>query len=123
MDQLQIRSSEGPGGISILELEGPLTLTTLFDFQDTVRAKQAAGLILDLGGVPYMDSAGLGAVLGAYAFCQRRGNKFALANVARRVVTLLEVTKVDGVLPRFDTLDAAEAALSATSLPPAPKQR
>ncbi len=112
MDQLQLRSAEGPGGILILHLEGPLTLATLFEFQDTVRKQQAGGLIIVLGGVPYMDSAGLGAILGAYASCQRRGAKFALADVPRRVLTLLEVLKVDTLVPRFDTLQAAEIALA-----------
>ncbi|HEY1205646.1 MAG: STAS domain-containing protein [Bryobacteraceae bacterium] len=112
MDQLQIRSTEGPGGILILHLEGPLTLTTLFEFQDTVRQQQAKGLILALGGVPYMDSAGLGAILGAYVSCQRQGQKFALADVSRRVLTLLEVAKVDALVPRFDTLEAAESHLA-----------
>jgi len=85
---------------------------TLFEFQDAVRKQQAKGLILDLGGVPYMDSAGLGAILGAYVSCQRNGRKFALAGVTRRVLTLLEVTKVDTLVPRFDTLEAAGTALA-----------
>lgn len=112
MDQLQIRSTEGPGGILTLHLEGPLTLATLSEFQDTVRKQQASGLILELGGVPYMDSAGLGAIFGAYVSCQRHGRKFALADVSRRVLTLLEVAKVDPLVPRFDTLEAAEMELA-----------
>jgi anti-sigma B factor antagonist len=112
MDQLQIRSTEGAGGIVILHLEGPLTLTTLFEFQDAVRKQQANGLILALGGVPYMDSAGLGAILGAYVSCQRRGQRFALADVSRRVLTLLEVARVDALVPRFETLEMAEIELA-----------
>lgn len=101
-----------PRAVVALNLEGPLTLTTLFEFQDTVRKQQANTLILEVAGVPYMDSAGLGAVLGAFVSCQRHGRKFALAGVARRVLTLLEVTKVDALLPRFDTLETATMALA-----------
>lgn len=110
MDEIKIRSAGGPGGVQILYLDGPLTLSTLFEFQDTVRKRHEGGLIIELSGVPYMDSAGLGAILGAFVSCQRSGRKFALANVPRRVLTLLEVAQVDKLVPRFDTLEAAEAA-------------
>ncbi len=108
----QICESEGPRGISIVHVEGPLTLGSLFEFQDAVRREHPAGLILALGGIPYMDSAGLGAVLGLCASCQRRGHKFAIAEVAPRVMTLLEVSKVDQLVPRFDTVEAAVQELT-----------
>ena len=112
MDQLQIRTTEGPGGLLIMDLDGPLTLATLFEFQNAVRQQHASGLILALGGVPYMDSAGLGAILGAYVSCQRQGRKFALAAVTRRVLTLFEVARVDALVPPFDTVEAAEMRLA-----------
>jgi anti-sigma B factor antagonist len=115
MDQLQILTAEGPGGFLIMHLDGPLTLATLFDFQDAVRQQQASGLILALDGVPYMDSAGLGAVLGAYVSCQRQGRRFALAGMTRRVLTLFQVARVDALVPRFDTVEAAETALGETA--------
>jgi len=111
MDQLQIRTTAGPGGLLTMHLDGPLTIATLFEFQDAVRQPQSNGLILDLAGVPYMDSAGLGAVLGAFVSCQRQGRKFALAGMTRRVLTLFEVARVDALVPRFDTVEAAETAL------------
>ena len=89
-----------------------LTLATFFAFQDAVRQQQADGLILALDGVPYMDSAGLGTILGAYVSCQRQGRKFALAGVTRRVLTLFEVARVDTLVPRFDTVEAAKMALA-----------
>lgn len=113
MDGLEIRSDESRSGARLLSLSGPLTLNTLFEFQDIVRKEHSKGLILVLEGVPYMDSAGLGAVLGAYASCQRHGQKFALAKVSQRVRTLMQVAKVDGLVPSYDTLEAAETHLAA----------
>jgi len=112
MTDLQIRIDEGSSGAHILHLIGPLTLSTLFGFQDLVRkAEHKNGLILDLSEVPYMDSAGLGSILGAYTSCQSHGQSFALANVSQRVVTLLQVAKVDALVPRFDTVERAEQHL------------
>ena len=113
MKEIQIRETEGPGGIRTLHLEGPLTLQTLFDFQRAVRAHEPPALIISLAGVPYVDSAGLGAILGAYTSCQGHGRGFALSNVPQRVFTLFRVAKVDTLLPQFETVEAAEAELAA----------
>ncbi len=113
MDPLEIRAADGPNGLRALYLAGPVTLNTLFEFQDRLRKEQGTGLILALADVPYMDSAGLGAILGAYASCQRHGRGFALANVSQRVLTLLQIAKVDTLVPQFESVDAAMAALGA----------
>src|SRR5271156_4239438 len=42
----------------ILTFEGPITLATLFAFQAELRKENPPLTILDLGGVPYMDSSG-----------------------------------------------------------------
>jgi anti-anti-sigma factor len=114
MDGLEIRTGES-GNVRTLYLNGPLTLNTLFEFQDIVRKEQSKGLIIVLEEVPYMDSAGLGAVLGAYASCQRHGQKFALAKVSQRVQTLLRVAKVDSLVPWYDSLEAAESHVTANA--------
>ncbi len=84
-----IESSAGQApGCRILRLTGPLTLNGLFDFQSRLRADPPPMLILDLAGVPYMDSAGMGAIVNYFVSCQRAGRKmivtgvrtFALAN-------------------------------------------
>lgn len=113
MDQMELRAVDGPNGIRVLHVAGPVTLNTLFDLQDTIRKEQGNGLIISLSDVPYMDSAGLGTILGAYASCQRHGRGFALAGVSQRVVTLLQIAKVDALVPQYESVDAAAAALTA----------
>ncbi len=115
MDKIGIRVNDGPCGIRTLHVEGPVTLNTLFEFQDALRKEQGNGLIISLSGVPYMDSAGLGSILGAYASCQRHGQKFALVGVSPKVLTLLQITKVDGLIPRFDSVEAAARTLAGKS--------
>src|SRR5450432_1258213 len=111
MNEFKVWIIERAEGTRVLKVEGPLTLTTLFEFQDLVRTIESPRLILDLSGVPYMDSAGLGSVLGAYVSCQRQERKFALANVSTRILTLLQVTHVEMVLPRYEFGEVAEAQL------------
>jgi anti-sigma B factor antagonist len=111
MNEFKVWIIERAEGTRVLKVEGPLTLTTLFEFQDLVRTIESPRLILDLSGVPYMDSAGLGSVLGAYVSCQSHGRGFALANVSPRILTLLKVTHVDTILPQYESVEAAEARL------------
>ena len=112
MTDLKIEITEAPSGARLLSLSGPLTINTLFEFQSEVRNGAALALFLDLAAVPYMDSAGLGSVLGAMASCQRTGRRFALIGVSSRVVTLLEMSRVYDLLPLFANLEEAEQALS-----------
>ena len=98
-------------GSRILRLNGPLTINGLFDFQTTIRTDPPTTLILDLAGVPYMDSAGMGAIINYFVSCQRHGRKLIVAGVNGRVFELFKMTKVDCLLTIFPTV--AEAELSA----------
>jgi anti-anti-sigma factor len=113
MDNLVIEEAQGQSGAHIWILKGALTLKELFDFQNQIRKNESNKWILDLSGVPYMDSAALGAILGAYASCERSGRGFAVAAVSPRVLTMFEVAGVDKLLPRFDSVEAAEKHLAA----------
>lgn len=109
--ELFYSSSNGAqDGTLILKLDGPLTLSNMFTFQNEFRAMTPPCLILDLSGVPYMDSAGLGVLMNYYVSAESGQRKFLLAGVNERVLALLEMTKVDKVLKIYPSLEAAEAA-------------
>jgi len=94
----------------ILQLNGPITMATLFDFRDTVRAEKAARtVILDFTQVPYVDSAGVGAIVNAHVSCVNSGRRLLLVAVQDRIRTLMKVTKVEQVLTFFPTLEEAQA--------------
>jgi anti-sigma B factor antagonist len=102
-----------PGkGYERMKLEGPLTLATLFELQESLRKNPAPKMIIDLSGVPYIDSAGLGALLSFHASCKRSGREYALAGMAARVYTMFAASKVDKLVNLCPTLREAEAFLS-----------
>jgi anti-anti-sigma factor len=110
MDQLNIESLAGTQpGIRILKLTGPFTLSTIFEFQTEVREGDAPVTIIDLHGVPYMDSAALGSILGFHASCHREGRRYGLIGVSDRLRTLFRVAGVDGLIAVYPTLEAAQA--------------
>ena len=111
MDNLKIEALDCPSGARILKLSGPLTIRTLFDFQDAARQAAGKSVIIDLDGVPYMDSTGLGCVISVFTSCQRDQRGFGIIGLAERIRTLFQITHVDGLLSCFASLEAAEAAL------------
>lgn len=112
MKELKIETETGTSGVRIFRLIGPLTLASVFEFQDLARADHDAATVVDLSGVPYMDSAGLGAILGVMASCQRRSRGFGITGAAERIQTLFRVAGVAGLIPAFDSVELAERQLS-----------
>jgi anti-sigma B factor antagonist len=79
--------------------------------RDKVRSLLQQGhhkLVLDLGGVPFMDSAGLGELVQAYATTRTKGGSLKLSRTTARLRDLLTVTKLVTV---FDTYDSVEEAV------------
>ncbi len=95
-------------GNRILRLKGPIVLGTLFQFQSVIRAKDAKTLIMDFTSVPYIDSAGIGALVGAYVTHNKDGRSLALVGVSDRINAALQVTRVQQFFHFFDTVDQAE---------------
>ena len=111
VDSLRIEDQPGTqSGQRILRLSGPLLLTTLFEFQATVRADTSRALIIDFQEVPYVDSAGVGALVGAYVRYQKEGRSLALVSVNERVRNTLKITRVEQFFRFFDSVSAAEQA-------------
>jgi anti-sigma B factor antagonist len=102
--------SDTPAGQRVLRLSGPITLTNFFPFQATVRADSSRRLILDLSQVPYIDSAGIGALVGAYVNRQKDGRSLALAGVTERVRGAMQVTRVEQFFQFYDSVAAAQNA-------------
>lgn len=111
-DPVQIEAADGTrAGHHILRLNGALTLHSLFPFQDAVRADKAATLIVDLSKVSFVDSVGIGALVGAYVSRQRDGRKLALVGVGERISASLRVSGLLQFFPMFPTVEAAEQSL------------
>ncbi len=101
-----------PDGQRLLRLQGPVTLSNFFQFQSLVRGNTSRHLILDFTGVPYMDSAGIGALVGAYVNHQKEGRSLALVGVTARVRGSLQVTRVEQFFQFYDNHSAAQDALA-----------
>jgi anti-sigma B factor antagonist len=100
------------GGRGVLRLKGPLISENLSDFQNAMRRENVPTMILDLTGVPYIDSAGLGSLVSAYVSRHKSGHRTVLTGVNPRIVHLLEITRMAQLFPIFPSLADALDALS-----------
>ena len=100
--------------VTVLDLKGKMTLGEGDELlKDKINSLLSAGkkkLLLNLEGVPYIDSAGLGEVVRTYTTVSRQGGSLKLLNLTKRIEDLLSITKL---LTVFDTVDSeAEAVKS-----------
>ena len=110
---IQILSSPGArDGSKILHVKGPLNIHTIFDFQTALRAETSPALIIDFAEVPYIDSTGLGAMVGAHLAAQKGNRKLAFAAMNAQVKALLDMTHVSQFFSSYSTIHDAESAVS-----------
>ena len=85
-------------GILILDLDGRITVgEESSKLRETLRELTAGGatnVILNLRGVDYIDSTGLGALVVCFTSLRKAGGKMTLLNVSRRNIELLVFTKL-----------------------------
>ncbi len=99
------------GGVAIVDLNGTITLASgIGSIRSTVKDLVDSGhkdILLNLAGVGYMDSSGLGEMAGTYATVSNLGGRLRLLKPHSRVDGLLHVTKLYTVLVTFQDETAA----------------
>lgn len=106
-------SERTSGTVTIVDIAGKLTVNDSNQLRDKVRSLLQQGrtqLIVNLGGVPYMDSAGLGELVQAYATATRQGGTLKLLNTTSKLHDLLVITRLATVFESFDSEAAAVAS-------------
>lgn len=105
------------GDVTILDLKGKMTLgegdELLKDKINSLLQQGHKNMILNLGGVPYIDSAGLGEVVRTYTTVSRQGGKLKLLNLTKRIQDLLAITKLLTVFETFENEQEAVRSFSA----------
>lgn len=106
---LEIEKIEDVPGATVLRVHGPLLLGNFFPLQTMVRSDSAALLIIDVTDMPYIDSAGIGCLVGAHVSREGSGRKLVLVGSNDRLLTSLKVTKVEQLFTFAPTVDQAVA--------------
>lgn len=98
-------------GFTVASVTGQLNLgNRLMEFEHALKQRIEEGtrkLVLDLSGLTYIDSAGLGTVATCAGMMARAGGKLVVVTVAGNITHMFEITRLNRIIDIFPTLDAA----------------
>jgi anti-anti-sigma factor len=97
------------GNHTVTRLEGKLSLETVSNFLQSMRPEPAAHLILDMSGVVFLDSAGVGALVQLFVHRRNNGQTFALASLTQQGNAVMQVSGLLKLMPVFSTVEEALA--------------
>ena len=107
------------GDVVVLDLKGKITLgegdELLKDKVNSLVNQGHRKIVLNLAGVPYIDSAGPGEVVRTYTTVSRQGGSLKLLNLTKRITDLLSITKLLTVFETFDSESDAVRSFSASA--------
>jgi anti-sigma B factor antagonist len=107
------------GDVVVLDLKGRITLgegdQLLKDKVNSLVNQERKRIVLNLAGVPYIDSAGLGEIVGSYTTVSRQGGSLRLLNLTKKITDLLAITKLLTVFETFESEDEAVRSFSASA--------
>ncbi len=109
---LEITAHRFPGHV-VCALAGEVDSSCVAQFRDAlVELAEDPVVIVDLSGVPFMDSAGLGALIGGIRKIRDNEGQIAIACNRATLVRLLQTTGFDRIVPVADTVDLAVTELA-----------
>ncbi len=99
-------------GYTLCRPVGELDAYTVTQFRDILgELATHPRVVIDLSDVPFMDSAGLGALIGGIRRAREHGGEVAVACSRPTLTRLLHTTGFDRIVPVTETREAACAAL------------
>lgn len=107
------------GDVMVLDVKGKITLgegdEQLKDKVNSLVNQGQRKILLNLEGVPYIDSAGLGEIVRTYTTVSRQGGSLKLLHLTKRIQDLLSITKLLTVFETFDSEGEAIRSFSASA--------
>ena len=99
------------GTITVISLQGSLMggpdAAILNSQLHDLLAAGKKHIVLDLAGVEFMNSSGLGMLIGGASTVKNAGGRLKLAHASEKILTLIRITKLSPVFEHFDSVQAA----------------
>ncbi len=91
-------TSREVGNVTVIDMDGRITLgegsALLRDLIRENLAKGRRNIVLNLAGINYIDSSGLGELVSGYRLIKSEGGEIKLLNLNKKVTDLLQITKL-----------------------------
>ncbi|GGH42843.1 stage II sporulation protein AA (anti-sigma F factor antagonist) [Paenibacillus sp. JGP012] len=106
-------------GILIVRLSGELDHHTAdmvrMQMDEAIQRRQSEHLVLSLKDLQFMDSSGLGVILGRYKLIKNKGGKMVVCDVNAPVYRLLEMSGLFKIMPIYENEGTALSGLEVVS--------
>lgn len=103
------------GDVTMVECKGRLVLgEESADLRNLVKSllPDSKKIVLDLGGIAFIDSSGLGVLAGLFTSARHAGGTIKLANLDRQAQGMLQMTRLFTVFEVFDRAEDAAASFN-----------
>lgn len=99
------------GGVTIITLQGnlmggPDASSLNSKLHDLVEAGKKL-VVIDLKGVQFMNSSGLGLLIGGVSTMKNAGGSLKLANASGKITALIKITKLSSLFESYPSVEAA----------------
>ena len=115
MKFLNIKFNEKSTGVFLIELVGPLDTYThaIFDFRmESILLPSTKALILDMGGVDYVSSMGIGSIFKIRKFAKENKIEIAIVNIQPQVKKVFDTVQAIPQEAVFESLNEIDAYLN-----------
>ena len=103
------RKPEDNGSCLVTRLSGKLSLETVHDFISAMRPEPIQHLVLDMSGLSFLDSAGVGALVSLFVSRRNHGKTMALAGLTQQGNAVMQVSGLLKLIPVFPSVEEALA--------------
>ncbi len=109
---MDVRVEIQTNGVAVIALDGRLDLLSAVTVKERLGKEVLAGnmrLVVDLGAVTFIDSSGLGALIGGLKAARQAGGDLRIARPTNQALVVLKLTSLDRVLRPFVSVEEAVA--------------
>lgn len=111
MARLELQQGQASGnGNVVTRLNGKLSLETVNSFIQTMRQEPAKHLVLDMSGLSFLDSSGVGALVSLFVTRRHTGKTLVLAGLTKQGIAVLQVSGLLKLIPAYPTVEEAANA-------------
>jgi anti-sigma B factor antagonist len=107
---MEFHSEPGDANITVISCEGRLNMVSAPELREVVKDAIANGrprIVLDLSGVAFVDSSGLGSLVGCLKNAREAQGDLRLVAPGKQVAMVLQLSNLDRVFGTYDSIQAA----------------
>jgi len=108
-------SARSLGRVVIIDCSGRIVMgeeTAVLRHQVKDLLNESRQIVLSLGEVDYMDSSGLGTLVGLYTSARGMGGEIKLAGLTQRIKDVVQITKLGSIFEFYDTAEEAASTFN-----------